>query len=99
MVVHKNIGRNPKVVRSYQDGTKVNSDVSGGEGIVSIWCLEKAIYGRFQNQGDIRCMIEVTDIEDRGNYQRSQVEGETGLPLTILTPGGLSSGSYQGRAY
>ena len=79
MVVQKNIGRTPKVVRLDQDGTEFKSDVSGREVMVLIQCSGKEIYGICWNQGEIRWMVEVTDIEERGNHQRRRVKGGTDL--------------------
>ena len=78
--MHKNIGRASIVfVRSNKDSTEVKNDVYGRTGMVSVRSLEKEIYERFWRQGEIRSRFEVSDIEGRGTYQRSRVEGRTDL--------------------
>ena len=62
MVVQKNIGRTPKVVRLDQDGTEFKSDVSGREVMVLIQCSGKEIYGICWHQGEIRWMVEANNI-------------------------------------
>ena len=85
--MHENTGRTSEnVVRSDQDGIDVNIDVNGK---VSIWCLGNAIYERFRRQENIRWRFEVADIEGRGNYHRSQVEGGTDLTPPQLDTGGI----------
>ena len=64
-------------VRLDLDDIDVKNDVNGREGMVSIRCPGKAIYGRFWSQENIRSRFEVADIEQRGTYQRSRVEGGT----------------------
>ena len=66
--------------------------------MVSLTCLDRAIYDRIRIQGEIRWRIEVAAIKGRGTYQRSRVEGVTDLSPPSLTPGILRLGSCQGRS-
>ena len=66
------------VLRPEQDRIDIKSDVNG-RGVVSIRFLRKAIYGRFWIQVEIKWIFEVTYIEERGTYKRSQVKGWTDL--------------------
>ena len=78
--MHKNTRRTTKIfVRLDQDSIDIKHDANGREGMVSIRCLGKAIYGRFWCQGEIRWRVAVADIEWRETYLRNQVEDETDL--------------------
>ena len=80
IVVHKITQRTSKIiVRSNQDSTEVKNDVNGRKGMVSVSSLGKEIYGRFWHHEEIRLRFQVSDIEGRGTYQRSRVEGGTDL--------------------
>ena len=93
IVVHKITRKTSKIiVSSNQDSTEVKNDLNGRTGMVLVRCLRKAIYWRFGRQGEIRSRFQVSDIEGRGTYQRSQVEGGTDL-----TPPSWHQGDW-GRA-
>ena len=62
--------------RSVLNEIDIKIDVNGK---VLIRCSGKAIYGRFWRQGEIRWKVEVADIEGRGTYHMSRVEGGTDL--------------------
>ena len=95
--MHEDTGRTSETfVWSDQDRIDVKSDVNRK---VFIRCSGKAIYVIFWRQGDTRWRVEMTNIEGRGTYHRKRVEGETELTPPSLIPGGLRSGSFQGRAY